>query len=99
MSGVQGGLDELAKLPDFIAALQNETDARQLTLENITPHPGSIYNTTAKHANGNDLVIALYEDHYTQAECGLLAAFLQLQSGWPNHFIWEQVKRNNPIQL
>jgi len=98
ISGVQGGLNELAKLPDFIAALQTEIDARQLILENITPRLSSIYNTTAKRSNGNDLVITLYEYRYTQAECALLATFLQLQSGWPNGFEWEQVKRKSPTQ-
>lgn len=92
MSGIQVSIDELAKTPEFIAALQKEVAAHQLALEAVTACIGCIYNTVSKHANDNDLVITLYEDHYTREECAVLATFLRVQSGWPYGFAWERVK-------
>jgi len=93
MPGIQAGIDELAKTPEFVEALQNEVAARKLTVENVTACIDSIYYSVSAHAKGNDLVIALYEDHYTREECAVLAAFLQVQSGWPHGFKWTQVAR------
>ncbi|KAG0637892.1 hypothetical protein HOY80DRAFT_1049832 [Tuber brumale] len=93
VSGIQDGIDELAGTAALVAALQDEVAARQLTLDDVTARIGCIYNTVSKHANGNDLIITLYEDHYTREDCAVLAAFLRVQIGWPNGFQWAKVKR------
>jgi len=91
-SGIQVAIDELAKTPAFVTALQKEVAAHQLALEAVTACIGCIYNTVSKHAKGNDLVITLYEDRYTREECAVLATFLKVQSGWPYGFKWERVR-------
>lgn len=93
VSGIQVGIDELAKTPAFVAALQKEVAAHQLAIEAVTACIGCIYNTVSKHSNGNDPVITLYEDHYTREECAVLATFLRVQSGWLSGFMWERVEK------
>ena len=93
MAGIQGRIDELAKTPEFVEALQNEVAARKLTLKNVTACIGSIYNSVAKHGEGNDFVIAFHEDHYTSEECAVLTTLLHVQSGWPGGLKWTKVTR------
>ncbi|KAG0138572.1 hypothetical protein HOY82DRAFT_534687 [Tuber indicum] len=93
VSGIQDGIDKLAGSSALVAALQDETAARQLTLDDVTAHVACIYNTVSKYASGNDLIITLYEDHYTREECAVLAAFLRVQNEWPGGFQCMKVKR------
>ncbi|CUS15413.1 unnamed protein product [Tuber aestivum] len=98
LSGIQDGIDELAKTPALVAALRDETVAYQLAPQDVTQCIGCIHHTVSNHNNGNDHVITLYEDDYTREECAVLAAFLEVQRDWPDGFAWKRMKRRQQIR-
>ena len=92
-SGVQAGLDALAKTPEFIQILQEEVTARGFQLEAVTECIPSIYYEASKRALRNDFVIAIYEEEHTMEECAVLAAFLRMQREWPHGLQWREQER------
>ncbi|CUS15411.1 unnamed protein product [Tuber aestivum] len=95
--GIQHGIDELARTPALVAALQDQASACQLALPDVTKRIGWIYDTVSKHDNGNEYVPTLWEDDYTREECAVLVAFLEVQRGWTGGFMWRKVKRMKQI--
>jgi len=92
-SGVQAGLDALAKTSEFTQALQKEVAASDLALEKVTACIPSIHDEASKCALGNDSIITIYEEDHTIEQRAVLTTFLKMQSGWPHRLDWMEGKR------
>ncbi|RPA97049.1 hypothetical protein L873DRAFT_1791224 [Choiromyces venosus 120613-1] len=78
--GIQDGLNEIAKTQEFIAVLEQEVVARRLVLKDVTRCIALAYDQASKHAQGNDSIITLREQHHTANQLAVLAAFLRVQT-------------------
>ena len=92
-SGIQGGLDKIAKTQEFIAVLNQEVIERGLELQNVTRCIPLAYSRAEIHARGNDAVITLRPQDYTANQVAVLAAFLTVQGGWPGGLDWMEDKK------
>jgi len=96
-SGVQAGLDALAKTPEFIQILQEEVTARDLQLEAVTECIPDIYYKASKHALSNDFIITIYKEEHTMEERAVLATFLRMQREWPHGLQWKEGRKGREI--
>jgi len=96
-SGVQAGLDALAKTPEFIQILQEEVTARDLQLEAVTECIPDIYYEASKHALSNDFIITIYKEEHTMEERAVLATFLRMQREWPHGLRWKEGRKGREI--
>ena len=92
-SGVQAGLDALAKTPEFIHILQQEVTIRGFQLEAVTEYIPSISCEASKRALSNDFIITIYKAEHTMEECAVLAAFLRMQREWAHVLQWREQER------
>ncbi|PUU72546.1 hypothetical protein B9Z19DRAFT_1069682 [Tuber borchii] len=97
-AGIQEGLNELAKTPEFTRVLGEEVASRGLTLEAVIRCIALIYNKTFLHAHGNDDIITLYNGDYTANEVAVLATFLKVQSARLYGLEWKEEKRKGHIR-
>ncbi|PUU82591.1 hypothetical protein B9Z19DRAFT_1190263 [Tuber borchii] len=88
--GIQAGLNELAKAPEFTKALHDEVASHGLGLTAVTSCIALVYAKVFQHARGNDYIITLYKGDYTANEGAVLAAFLRMQSEWPYGLEWRE---------
>ena len=88
--GIQAGLNELAKAPEFTKVLHNQVASRGLGLKAVTRCIALVYKNVFKHARGNDYIITLYKGDYSINESAVLTAFLRMQSEWPYGLEWRE---------
>ena len=98
-SGVQGGLNALAKTPEFIQILQEEVAASDLKLKAITACIPYIYYEASKRALRNDFTITIYKEDHTPEQRAVLIAFLKMQRGWPSGLQWMERKSQGEIRV
>jgi len=91
--GVQAGLNELAKTPEFVKALHEEVAARHLVLRNVTQCISRTYEDASKNLQGsNESTITLGEKDHTPNQRAVLVSFLRVQSGWLGGLQWKEEK-------
>ncbi|PUU73700.1 hypothetical protein B9Z19DRAFT_1134629 [Tuber borchii] len=94
--GIQAGLNELAKAPEFTQVLHDEVASRGLGLKVVTSCIASVYEKVLQRARGNDFIITLYKEDYTANEGAVLAAFLRMQSERSCGLEWRE-EANYPL--
>jgi len=91
--GVQAGLDALAKTSEFTQLLEEEIAARHLAPGDVIPCIASIYQQASRRPPRNDSIITIYKEHHSMQERAVLAAFLKMQSGWPDGLKWREAEK------
>ncbi|RPA97050.1 hypothetical protein L873DRAFT_1810301 [Choiromyces venosus 120613-1] len=87
-SGVQAGLNQLAKTKEFQDVLAEQVKARRLTRGDATRCIPVVYHELSKIVHGNSGVIIIRKGDHTPNELAVLATILQVQSQWPDPLKW-----------
>jgi len=90
---VQAGLDALAKTSEFTQVLEEEIAARHLAPGDVILCIPSIYKQACRKAPFNDSIITIYKEHHSMEQRAVFAAFLKMQSRWPDGLKWAEASK------
>jgi len=91
---VQQGLDKLAKLPEFTAALYREVQARNLAIKDVMACVDNLYRKVYDQMKGNDdifiNIIYVRPTQFSENERAAIVTFLKVQDNWINPIYWRE---------